>query len=428
MSLTSIISAIGNTNSIYPLLIRDCGIENPTKVLLTYNQNKKESPKIAKLATRERFIDEYAVSAVWLGGIPLIDKVCNYFIKKAGYNPDINLKLFKNNGLQNIEENIKNFKGKVPESIIKELEKAKNNKPMLEKLMAGKFLASTMIPIALMGFIIPKFIFASSAKKIEEQKKKLQANAISNTTNAPENFKKLSDFMNNKKVSFKGWISSAANLSTVQKMAVTDGGYAAGRLGTARNKNEVIDIGFKMAGMMFLNYVAPKYIQKGLDSIINGASDLNVSLDPKMFENKEFLNKISTKTLKLPTGNTEKEILEFIDKNPNSIFVKFAKQFDKLKMLENGIRDPRAFVEIKELVNLKDDIAKFAQKASSLDEKALELFAKRAKTAKSLNILANIVLSSFLLAIALPKAQFAFRKLVTKSDLEPGLAPAKKEI
>ena len=121
-------------------------------------------------------------------------------------------------------------------------------------------------------------------------------------------------------------------------------------------------------------------------------------------------------------------IIEFIDKNPNSIFVKFAKQFDKLKMLENGIRDPRAFVEIKELVNLKDDIAKFAQKASSLDEKALELFAKRAKTAKSLNILANIVLSSFLLAIALPKAQFAFRKLVTKSDLEPGLAPAKKEI
>ena len=145
MSLTSIISAIGNTNSIYPLLIRDCGIENPTKVLLTYNQNKKESPKIAKLATRERFIDEYAVSAVWLGGIPLIDKVSDYFIKKAGYNPDINLKLFKNNGLQNIEENIKNFKGKVPESIIKELEKAKNNKPMLEKLMACKVLASTII-------------------------------------------------------------------------------------------------------------------------------------------------------------------------------------------------------------------------------------------------------------------------------------------
>ena len=234
--------------------------------------------------------------------------------------------------------------------------------------------------------------------------------------------------MNNKNISFKGWISTAANLSTVQKMAVTDGGYAAGRLGTSRNKNEAIDIGFKMAGMMFLNYLAPKYIQKGLDNVSNKISDLNVSLDPKMFENKEFLNKIATKTLKLPKGNSEKEILEFIDKNPNSVFVKFANKFNKLKILENGIRDPRAFVEIKELVNLKEDIAKFAQKASSLDKKNLELFAKKAKLVKSLNILTNIVLSSFLLAVALPKIQFAFRKLVTKSDLEPGLAPAKKDI
>ena len=53
---------------------------------------------------------------------------------------------------------------------------------------------------------------------------------------------------------------------------------------------------------------------------------------------------------------------------------------------------------------------------------------KKAKFAKSANILTNITLSSFLLAYALPKAQFAFRKLVTGSDLEPGLAPAKKNI
>ena len=79
------------------------------------------------------------------------------------------------------------------------------------------------------------------------------------------------------------------------------------------------------------------------------------------------------------------------------------------------------------MANLKDDIAKFAQKAR-LDVNNLEKFAQKAKMAKSLNILINIVLSSFLLAIALPKAQFAFRKLVTGSDLEPGLAPAKKEI
>ena len=62
------------------------------------------------------------------------------------------------------------------------------------------------------------------------------------------------------------------------------------------------------------------------------------------------------------------------------------------------------------------------------DPKSIEKYAKKAKAVKSVNILTNIGLSSFLLAYALPKAQFAFRKLVTGSDLEPGLAPAKKTI
>ena len=43
MSLINIISAIGNNSSIYPLIVRDCGIEVPTKVAMTYNQNLKES-------------------------------------------------------------------------------------------------------------------------------------------------------------------------------------------------------------------------------------------------------------------------------------------------------------------------------------------------------------------------------------------------
>ena len=76
MLVTNIISAIGNNNSIYPLIVRDCGIEVPAKIALTYNQNKKESEGIAYLAARERFLDEYATSAVWLGGIPLVGKLC----------------------------------------------------------------------------------------------------------------------------------------------------------------------------------------------------------------------------------------------------------------------------------------------------------------------------------------------------------------
>ena len=61
--VTSIISAIGNNNSLAPLIVRDCGIENPVKVAMTYRQNKSNK-EIAYLATRERVVDEYSVSTV----------------------------------------------------------------------------------------------------------------------------------------------------------------------------------------------------------------------------------------------------------------------------------------------------------------------------------------------------------------------------
>lgn len=427
MTLTGIISAIGNNNSVYPLIVRDCGIEVPSKIALTYNQNKKESKEIAKLAARERFLDEYAVSAVWLGGIPLVGKVADYFIKKQGYNPDVNLKLFNKNSVQNIDDNIKNFSTKVSKEIIDELKAVKNNKPAYEKLLAAKFAASTTIPILFMGVILPKLIFASSARKIEQQRQKEAQKNKDSFKSSNVNFQKSIDFMNRKNTSFKGsWVSAAANFSTVDKMAVTDGGYALGRVGTARNKNEAIDVGFKMAGMMFLNFVAPKYIEKYLDKFIAKTSGLEVALDPLMLNDEEFIESIKNKTLKLPKNLNEKEILEFIDKNPDSIFVKYARKFGKVKFLENNIRDPRAFVDIKDIVKFKENIESFMNKAAV--SKSIEKYAKKAKAVKSVNILTNIGLSSFLLAYALPKAQFAFRKLVTGSDLEPGLAPAKKTI
>lgn len=51
-----------------------------------------------------------------------------------------------------------------------------------------------------------------------------------------------------------------------------------------------------------------------------------------------------------------------MDNNPNSLFVKYAQKFKKVKMLENGVRDPRAYVDVKSLANFKKDIEDFAQK------------------------------------------------------------------
>lgn len=415
MAISNIISAIGNNSSVYPLILRDCGIEVPTKIVLTYNQNKKESKGIAYLAARERFLDEYATSAVWLGGIPLADWLCNKAIKAKGLSPDVNLKLFKEeNGIQGINYNIEKFKKLAPDAV-KDLIKAKENKKLYEKLLAGKFIASTTIPILFMGFILPKLIFASSAKKIEKLREKEKANKQN------INFTQKDRFFKSNNPSFTGsWITSVANFTTPNKMAVTDGGYAVGRVATARNQNERYDLSFKMAGMMLFNFVTPKWIEKALNKLTG------VELDPIILADKNFAEQIKNKSLTLPKSDSAKDLLDFVDdiRNKDSLFVNYAKKFKKIKMLDNGIRDPREYVNIKALAKFRNDIENFTKQAIS--QKNLKTFIFANKVAKSLNILTNVALSSILLAYVLPKAQFAFRKIVTGSDLEPGLAPAEK--
>ena len=447
MTLTKIISAIGNNSSIYPLLVRDCGIEVPAKIYLTHKQNK-DDPEIDRLATRERFWDEYTTSAVWLGGIPLIDKISNKIIKKLGYNPKVNLKLFKEeNGIQGINENLKRFaqiaeknpKSKeIIEKALIDLKKAAGNKSGYEKMLAAKFVAATAIPIAFIGFILPKMIFASSANKIaqlkkeKEKQKRSQSTAFQGINN--DTFSGMS-LKKKKSLSFGGnFISNIANFSTLEKMETIDGGYAIGRVLTARkgadgNRNEAIDIGFKMAGMMYLNYVAPKQIEKLLNKATLKAFNLDVKLDPLMIEDKEFLKQIKEGRLELPKSSKPEVMLEYIDNNPKSLFVKYANKFEKITMLNEEVRDPRAYINMKKLAEFRNDIEAFAKKAigTSSGAKMVDKFAKRAKVVKSVNILANVGLSSFLLAYCLPKAQFAFRKLVTGSDLEPGIVNAEQQ-
>lgn len=427
MSIINIISAIGNNNSVYPLLVRDCGIEVPTKVALTYNQNKDDK-EVAWLATRERLVDEYTVSAVWLGGIPLLERINAKILKNRGFNPSISTKLMKEEAEQGLEFNIKKFKNLAPEAV-KDLEFLKANQAKYKKLIGSKILAETAIPIALMGFIIPKLIFAWTAntKKELAKKKEMSRNSENNDKTSLNSdifvpkTKNMSEFANNAQgLTFgNGILSSMANLSTVQKMALTDGGYAVGRIATARKKNEAYDIGFKMAGMMFLNFVFPKYLAKFLDKTTGRAINSNLNLDIKMLDDKEFIDAIKNKKLALPDAMTGRELLDFVDKNPDSLFVKYANKYKKVTMLENGVRDPRRYVNLDALKSFRDNIAEISQNA--LKSGDITKFMKKAKVMKGVNILANVGISSFLLAYGLPKTQFAFRKLITGSELEPGI-------
>ena len=399
MSLINIVSAVGNNRGITPLFVRDCCIEIPTKLGLTYNQNLKDSKQMANNATRERFIDEYGTSAIWMGGPIVLGKFCDSVIKKLGYNAGVNMSLFKERKDQGIKYNIEKFREKAPEAV-KDLEKALVNKGKYQNLQAAKFAVTTVIPIALMGFLLPKLNFKLTEKIKEKQDAQKQ-------------------YQQNCNISFKGLASTMANMSNVNKMAVTDGGLTVGRVWTARNRYEQMELGFKNAMMMFLNFVFPIYLAKGLDKLSMKLFNTNVNLDPKLMNNEEFLEFVKSKNLKMP--ESKEKVIEFLDKNPKSKFSKLCEEYCGVKYLKNGVRDPREFVDTKKIIEFKNEIDKFSKEARKSGD--INKYAKKAIRIKSANIVANVGISSFLLAAALPELIFFLRKKVTGSDAEPGLMP-----
>lgn len=412
MIVTNIISAIGNNSSIYPLLVRDCCIEAPSKILIARKENLKESKEIANDATREKIIDEYATSGIWLGGIPMVEYFSDKFISKKGYNPIVNLNLFKaeknKEAYQGIEYNInkfKNIQAKDVQDAVQDLIKVKNNKGSFEKLLTKKFCAATIIPTIIMGFVLPKLNFALT-KKIREKKVPQKAES-------------------KKEIFFTGsFTSQIANLRTVDKMAISDGGLTVGRVTTSRNKDEAWANAFRMIGSMILNFVTPIYIAKGLDKLANKLFNINVNLDPKILADNEFINTIKNSKVELPKSNTEKDLIDFIDNKPQALFSRFAQKTGKVSYLKSGYRDPRKFVDIKDLGKFRNEFENFIAKAKQ--SKNIENFARKAKFVKSANILANVGISSFLLAGVLPAATYKFIKLTTGSYSDPGLVQNKK--
>lgn len=430
MTITNIISAIGNNSSIYPLLVRDCCIEAPSKILIARRENSKESQIKANDATREKIIDEYATSAIWLGGIPAVEKLADKYISKKGYNPNVNIKLFgegKKEGsslVQGIEYNIKKFSqysNKDVQDAVADLIKVRDNKAVYEKFLTKKFAAATIIPTLIMGFVLPKLNFALTRKVKENRNTQLPLNVPTKSFTSL-NRTKFSDFYEkqNKDIVFTGGLTSTiASLRTVDKMAISDGGLTVGRVSTSRNKEEGYANAFRMVGSMILNFVTPVYIAKGLDKLANKLFKINVNLDPLILDNEEFISAIKENKIELPKSNSPKDLMDFIDSKPNSLFSKFAQKMKKVSYLKSGIRDPRKFVDMNDLSDFKTEFESFIDSARA--SKNIEKFAKKAKYVKCANILANVGISSFLLAGVLPAATYKFIKLTTGSYSDPGL-------
>ena len=134
-----------------------------------------------------------------------------------------------------------------------------------------------------------------------------------------------------------------------------------------------------------------------------------------LLADKQFVKEIKDGSLQIPESN----YIEYLDKNPDSKIAKLCEKYCGVKYLKNRVRDPREFVDEKKIGKFLDELRKFSKEAAASGN--VDKYAKKALKVKSANILANVGISSFLLAAVLPKVTFILRKKVTGSDAEPGL-------
>ena len=125
------------------------------------------------------------------------EKINAKILKNRGFNPSISTKLMKEEAEQGLEFNIKKFKNLAPEAV-KDLEFLKANQAKYKKLIGSKILAETAIPIALMGFIIPKLIFAWTANTKKELAKKKEAASNKDTFTPAQ--KNMAEFAQNARI------------------------------------------------------------------------------------------------------------------------------------------------------------------------------------------------------------------------------------
>lgn len=234
---------------------------------------------------RERFLDDIISAVFWMKGVDIFNGLFNKFGKTfLGIdNPKFDV---GKDALRTPFENL--------------LEKQKIDKKLDDKALEafrkkvtafkfGKVIASTLLAITFVGFVVPKFYQTLTEKLMKKEKaennnttpqkeeeKQSTINDKIKQQNTIEGF--TNKTTNNKQTSFKG----AGNLITtatyllekhkVVKLLSTDVGILSGRMASARNKDEAIEYGFRDAASSFF-YQASTPLLYGLFQLLTKSKD-----------------------------------------------------------------------------------------------------------------------------------------------------------
>lgn len=479
--ITTAFSALGNNSSLYPIIFKD-SIDNTGRVAMAYKEGSKNGKRFGVYDARERFIEENGTSVVWIGGIPALKYLYDKLIVNKHYKfqnikelgstfdkkgsralADTNLNLLDATSNQSLAKNLEGIKeaaktNKVLKTIYDEGQKIIENPSKFKKIQAGKMAVSTLIPLVTVGFVLPKLIQKLTKKIYKHENEQIAQENLAKykatTKKNPPVFSAFLDQKHDKKnVSFGGKLStSLVNIfnNDVYNQAMLDAGISGGRIVTGVNTADKIEKGIKEAGVVFFIYLGGKVIANMLEKV-GKSIGMPIALDSQILEDKNFHKSIidiakaktpeekeaMKKSLLHFEGEDEKSVLKFIDTQiangvENNTFknttLKAAQKLGLVELVEN-VKNPLKMIDTDGIKGLHSSLSEFVDKALSKESpEQVEKFLKKALNTKRGSIVLNLALCSMSTAYFLPKLQYKFREMFTKSSNLPSLVSYDEQI
>lgn len=398
----TVISTLGNPSSLIPLAIKDV-INSAGITYFSYDAG-------GKLEGKDRFIDEFGTQFIWLFGLPLFKKLANKtFYKMKNLNPEVDVRVAKSEAHVDFARKILNTsEQKEAKDMLSSLNNAVKRLPEFKKLFYSKFALATTLTLA-SYFALTKFKHHTTEKAIikdylAEKKQEKEQEKLAKSFKA---FQPLTA-----KPSFKGLESFMFN--PVKNLMIIDAGITTERLTKSRNKHEFAEYAIKEGSFLFFMYAAGSWIQKGLQKFSEKVLKTPIDLDLRFINSDKLKQTIETDTLKQEIQtvlklNSEKEILDFIAKNPGSAITEGAKISGIISTFKNGDINPSKYINTKEITNLAKSLEKLINSAKN-SKKPIDKFLKQARNHKISAIIANIGISCLALGYVMPKIIYGYRQ------------------
>ncbi len=444
MSL-KIISIFGDHSSLAPLFAKDV-TNSLGMTAFSYDAG-------GKIEAKDKSIDEFGTQFIWIGGLPIYKWGYNKTAYKfAKLNPNVDIRLIRDKDQYAVASKYaKEYSDKLKRAdIFKDLTDAGKNSKLFRNLFLGKFATATTLTLASF-FTLVKVKQEYTKKQVEKEfwakkaKEGFYKNNLSNSTafkgfmtdslvqskslknNSAQNTGKTNTIP-----SFKGIPAGMAAFfesfmfDPVKNLFIVDAGITGERLASSRTKSEFYEYAIKEFSLLFLMYVAGRYIQRGIEKISEKFFKKPIDLHAEFLASDELKSSIKTGSVNKDVAAFEsaatnnKNIYEFMyaKENADNIVVKAAKKSGILSTLKNnagkdtGLVNPHQYIDPKNMKKLAADIKKLAD-SFSLSGENIDQFLKKTTKLKIASVLANVGVSCLFLGLIVPMLMLKYREKQT---------------